>query len=253
MPRSEPSFWDDLRTSAGAWGRFPWLPAASVALTLTGTLSNGPAWPAGLLSLIFYAGWVGTERISYLRAFRSRPLTRSELWRLTRAFAPRYAVLSCLIAPLILPAIIALAATTPARGPADTGGFLLYANAVGLLISIAFTFVTSALAFTTRRVRDASRIGLRMIRTEWPACSGYVVVPPIVSFAIVRFVGPWSDADLLSRLLIVAGAPLLNLWFKGATVAFYLRRQEPGDDGAAFAGRTPPPPPPPPPRGDMQG
>jgi hypothetical protein len=172
---------------------------------------------------------------------------------LTRAFAPRYAVLSCLIAPLILPGIIVLAATTPARGPADTDGFLLYANAVGLLISIAFTFVTPALAFTTRRVRDASRIGLRMIRTEWPACSGYVVAPPIVSFAIVRFVGPWSDADLLSRLLIVACAPLLNLWFKGATAAFYLRRHEPGDSGAAFAGRTPPPPPPPPPLGDRLG
>lgn len=240
MPRGEPSFWDDLRTSVRAWGRFPWLPAASVALTLTGTLSNGPAWPAGLLSLIFYAGWFGTERISYLRAFRKRPLTRSEVWRLTRAFAPRYAVLGFVTAPLILPGIIVLAASRPAHGSADTSGFLLYANVVGLLISIAFAFVTPALAFTTRRVREALRIGLRMIRTEWPASGAYVLVPPLVSFAIVRFVGLWSDADFASRVLAVTLAPLLNLWFKGATAAFYLRRWEAGDNGAAFIPRTAP-------------
>jgi hypothetical protein len=252
MPRGEPSFRDDLRTSAAAWGRFPWLPAASISLTLAGILSNGPAWPAGLLSLIFYAGWLGTERISYLRAFRKRPVTRSELWRLTRAFAPRYAVLSCAIAPLIVPGIIVLAVTRPAHGPADTGGFRLYANVVGLLIGIAFTFVTPALAFTTRRVRHASRIGLRMIRTEWPACGAYLLVPPLVSFATVLFVGPWNDADLVSRVLAVTLAPLLNLWFKGATAAFYLRHWEAGDDGAAFAERTPPAAPAPP-SGDMHG
>lgn len=240
MPTGGPSFWEDLRTSGAAWGRFPWLPAASVVLTVTGTLSNGPLWPIAVLSLIFYAGWLGTERISYLRAFRKRPVTRSELWRLTRAFAPRYAMLGFVVAPLILPGIIVLAVSRPAHGSVDTAGFLLYSNVVGLLIGIAFTFVTPALAFTTRRVRHALRIGLRMIRTEWPACGGYVLVPPLVGFAIVQFVGPWNDADLASRVLAVTLAPLLNLWFKGATAAFYLRRWEVGDNGAAFVPRTAP-------------
>ena len=66
------------------------------------------------------------------------------------------------------------------------------------------------------------------------------MVPPFVSFAIVRFVGPWNDADLASRVLAVTLAPLLNLWFKGATAAFYLRRWEVGDNGAAFIPRIAP-------------
>jgi hypothetical protein len=239
MPKGEPSFGRDLRTSAAAWVRYPWLPVVSMVLTLTTTLFDGPVWPVGLLAVILYAGWLGTERICYLKAFRGRPVSIKELWRMTLSFAPRYAVLGAVVAVLITPASIMLAATAPADGSdPDLDGFLLYASVVGLVIGVTFTFIAPALAFTTRRVRQASRIGLRMIRTEWPACWGYVLVPPLVGFAIVRSVGPWGEADLASRLVTLTCGPLLNLWFKGATASFYLRRWETGDDGAAFTPRV---------------
>jgi len=252
MPGGEPSFWNDLRASAAAWVRFPWLPAVSVALTGASSLFDGLAWPVGFSSVIFTAGWIGTERICYLRAFRGRPITRGELWRMTRSFILRYAALGAVLSLLTVPAIIVLAATTPAGGSTAVDGFLLYASVVGVVFGVTCTFITPALAFTTRRLRDAARIGLSMIRTEWPACAGYVLVPPIASVAIIWAVGPWNEADLMSRLITLTCAPLLNLWFKGATAAFYLRRWETGDDGAAFVARAARAPGPPP-GGDVQG
>jgi len=252
MLDDQSSFWNDLRNSAAAWARFPWLPAVSVALTGGSALFDGVAWPLGLCSLLFTAGWIGTERICYLRAFRGRPITVGEVWRMTRSFILRYALLGAVLSLLMVPAIIVLAVTTPASGSGEVDGFLLYASVAGFLMGVGCTFIMPALAFTTRRLRNAARIGVSMIRTEWPACAGYVLVPPIASLAIIWAVGPWNDADLVSRLITLTCAPLLNLLFKGATAAFYLRRWKTGDDGAAFVGRTPPAAPPPP-SGDMQG
>jgi hypothetical protein len=238
MRRGEPSFWSDLLTSAAAWVKFPWLPVVSITLTVAADLSDGPWWPVSFLSLFVTAGWIGTERICYLRAFRERGITRDELRRMTLSFIPRFAILGMAVAPLIIPAVIVFAATAPTDGATDVAGFLLYANAVGFVLGVTCTFIMPALAFTTRRVRTAVRIGLRMIRTEWPTCWAYVLLPPLIGLAIVRSVGPWAEADLIPRLFALTGAPLLNLWFKGATAAFSLRRWETGDDGAAFIPRA---------------
>ena len=152
MSRGEPSFWNDLRTAAAAWVKFPWLPVVAIAFPFALELFEGPAWPAGLISAILYAGWLGTERICYLRFFRRRSITLRELWRMTRSFAPRYAFLGAVGALLIAPASIVLAATTPAGRSVDIDGFLLYAGVVGFVFGVTCTFITPALAFTTRRV-----------------------------------------------------------------------------------------------------
>jgi hypothetical protein len=239
MPgRDEPSFWGDLRRSAVVWLRRPWLPAISVALASGGFASGGVLWPVSLIVLLMTTGWVGTERIIYLRAFRGLPVRRRELVRMTLAFVPRYALLGGLFALLMLPATIALSAfRSPAGEDPNLSGFFWYVGAVGFTIGVALTFVTPALAFTTRRIREALSIGFRMISTEWPTAAPYVVVPPTLSFAILLLAAPWNDRALFTSIAITMGSTLLNLWFKGATAAFYLRRMSVGDDGAAFLHR----------------
>ncbi len=49
----------------------------------------------------------------------------------------------------------------------------------------------------------------------------------------LAMVSPLPSATV--GLAASAGAGLLNLWFKGAAAAFYLRRVEVGNEGAAFA------------------
>lgn len=103
-----------------------------------------------------------------------------------------------------------------------------------VVTDVSLTFVTPALAFSTRRVRRALAIGLRMIRSEWPVSAWYVLVPPLAAVLIVQILTRTSDVPVGIQLLTSAFATLLNLWFKGATAAFYLRRHDVGDDGAAF-------------------
>ncbi len=55
--------------------------------------------PAALFGL----GWLGTERIWFLRLFRGQTLTRNEAWSFTWSFLGRYLVLGLLMAALVAP------------------------------------------------------------------------------------------------------------------------------------------------------
>jgi hypothetical protein len=184
------------------------------------------------LSLLVTAGWIGTERICYLRAFRGKSIRAGELWRLTRAFLVRYAVLGLLLFVLFIP----LGALAYSRVLSDdprqvtiVGMYVLW-----VLVDVALTFVTPALAFSTRRVRRALAIGLQMVRSEWPSSAWYVLVPPLAAVFIAQILTRTSGVAIGVQLLTSAFATLLNLWFKGATAAFYLRRHDVGNDGSAF-------------------
>ena len=235
---AEPSFRDDLRLALAAWRRFPWLPAVSVGLAAVGQLPEEPVFLAlVLVSLMVTVGWVGTERICYLRAFRGKQIRVGELWRLTRAFLGRYAVLGMVVAVPLIAILIGVAITDTLTGsPSERwlGGFLVAMYVIFAFVDFALTFVTPALAFSTRRVRRALAIGLGMIRSEWPSSAWYVLVPPLAAVSIAQILTRTSDVGIGVQLLTSAFATLLNLWFKGATAAFYLRRHEVGDDGAAF-------------------
>jgi hypothetical protein len=93
-----------------------------------------------------------------------------------------------------------------------------------------FTFVTPALAFSTRRVSEALSIGWRTLWDGWPATAPYAVAAPLVLIGV---------GQLLSRTLGAGGSLaslvglLLALLFKGATAAYYLRIHRVGDFGAA--------------------
>lgn len=234
----EPSFGDDLRLALAAWRRFPWLPAVTVGLAAIGQLPEEPAFLALVfVPLIVTVGWVGTERICYLRAFRGKQIRVGELWRLTRAYLGRYSVLGMVAAtPLIALLIGVSIADVLTESPSERwlGGFLVAMYGVFALVDFALTFVTPALAFSTRKVRRALAIGLGMIRSEWPSSAWYVLVPPLAAVVVAQILTRTSDVAIGVQLVISAIATLLNLWFKGATAAFYLRRHDVGDDGAAF-------------------
>jgi hypothetical protein len=68
-----------------------------------------------------------------------------------------------------------------------------------------------------------------------------VLVPPLAVLIVVQLLGRGGDLGVGVQLIASIVAALLNLCFKGATAAFYLRRQQPEDEmnGAAFLPRFP--------------
>ena len=73
-----------------------------------------------------------------------------------------------------------------------------------------------------------------MIPEAWPKSAWYALIPPLAIVVFCRFL-PASFLGIWAQWLLVGLSQLLNLWFKGATAAFYLRRHEVGQDGAAHA------------------
>jgi hypothetical protein len=103
--------------------------------------------------------------------------------------------------------------------PAPSWRLLLLSALVTVVVDVACTFVTPAIVFTSHRVRDALRIGLRVLRASWPSTAPYALIPPlaVVAFALYSGLGPATSVPL------VAASTLLNLIVKGATAAYYLR------------------------------
>jgi hypothetical protein len=248
--KTEPSIWSDLVASVNVWRAHPLLPTIGVALSVGITLSNrrGPGVIVALLLGLYQAGFLGAARIWYLRAFRGLPFEPHELWPFVRAFMVRFVVLGLIVLGLVLPVL--LAAFLPLNFDHRAGSGihpwslpLLWGVFIG--VDFALTFVTPALSYSTRRVRTAFRLGLRMIRDEWPLSAPYVLIPPLA-------VGLAVQAIPHRRLWTVAAAAslvseLIAMAFRGAIARYYLRHVEVGDDGAAFVHKDPAAPPAPPP------
>ncbi len=253
-------FKQDLAAALRAWRRVPLLPVLSVALTFvplvflpapaagqrdTDVILGSRAWLLVLMSFplgLFAAGWVGTERIWYLRAYRGRTMRPKELLKLTWAFVWRYFLLALLVigVPMFVIFIVVMPRILSRRpiGPLPedpafrTAALIMFLWYI--LADVILTFVTPALAYSTRRVGRAFGIGLRMLRTEWPRSAGYTLVPPLALLLGLRTL-PESVLGRTADLVLSVAGVLLNLWFKGATAAFYLRRHSVGDDGSAFS------------------
>ncbi|MFP5219273.1 MAG: hypothetical protein ACLGIG_05985 [Actinomycetes bacterium] len=98
-----------------------------------------------------------------------------------------------------------------------------------LILDMVGTFVTPALVYSTWRVTEAVRLGVRLLRRSWPHAAVYVVVPPLALVLLNQVAQP---AWLLGAVGVVVAA-LLNLLVKGAVAAYYLRVMPvPGADGA---------------------
>lgn len=229
-------FKGDLKLALSTWGKAPALPLISLALAAVGYLP--PPWIFLLLPIsILGMGWVGTERVWYLRLFRGRGISPGELWKLTRAFILRYIFLGVIVGLVMLPVLFIVGMVAAEGFGRGTEGFPLSFFIpfliITVIIDVALTFVTPALAFTTGQIGAAFRIGFRTLREEWPRSAWYALIPP---FALV-IISRWTSSTGLETTQQTAfgiGAAMLNLWFKGATAAFYLRRHEVGVWGAAF-------------------
>lgn len=227
-------FCDDFSASWRAWRRVPGLPLTTVGLVVVERAlweaTRETAWfsiPAVVLGIVAL-GFYGTQRIWYLRGFRNDRLQRGELWSLTRAFLGRFFVLG-LLTSLVGAPITIVAANV------DGAGRVVAIVGWSLVLDFSLTFVTPAVAFSTRSTMAAVRLGARTIKHTWPRSRWYVLTPGLVATAL-WWVLPSSSGvgDWAFGLSAVAGS-LLALLFKGAGAAFYLRlHPEVGDTGAAY-------------------
>src|SRR5947199_2861264 len=98
------------------------------------------------------------------------------------------------------------------------------------------TFVTPALAYTTRSAVRSVGIGFAMIGQTWPRSALYVLCPPL-ALNLLNYIFPVGGLAL--QLLLTSVVTLVGLLAKGAIAAFYLReRGSYSEDGAAY--RVPP-------------
>jgi hypothetical protein len=234
---------NDLAQSAAALRTQPLLLIITLGLGLAPVLLVGPLGILNLPVVIFEAGFVGTQRIWFLRAVRGKQLRNDEIWPLTRAFIGRMVVLGLvtgiLASVVILPVLLLNAARLYQGGetlPTFPPSFLLAAVIVTLVVDVALTFVVPALSFTTKSVREAFRIGFRMIGETWPGSALYVLTPGILASSLGVALPP-SVMGRGGLLVVGALGAVLGLLFKGAIAALYLRlRPETGDDGSAYSG-----------------
>lgn len=235
--------WETFIRDAGAafavWRRFPLLPLITLGLT---ALSSGFIRWLFFLALVVWIlqiGWVGTERIWYLRGYRGMSLAPREALRFTRAFFGRY--LGLALATIIPTLVILLPSSILASLITDdpqVGQAITWAVSI-LLLDVFLTFVTPALAFTTSNVADAFKIGWRMLREGWPGTAWYALFPPMAVLALTYSRQPEDFEYDLLWISASCLAALINLLAKGAVAAFYLRQHDTGNDGSAFEKQAP--------------
>jgi hypothetical protein len=258
--RGEAGFVEDVLWAARVCARQPLLPVLTLALGLAPLVYGGgsrtqvsdgavtatapsPGQQAvtsviGLV-LLLLLGFPGTQRLWFLRAATGRRLTAGEVLPLTFRYFGRFFVLGCVFFGLALvfalPAVIDYARTfeVDAAGSVTVGtaGWpaLLVAAAGTVVLDVLFTFVTPAIVFSSHRVRDALRIGWRLLRATWPAGAAYVFVPPFAAVVMALYSGLRPAVSV--PLVVLATA--VNLLVKGATAAYYLRLVRPaGEDGS---------------------
>src|SRR5439155_25886579 len=92
-------------------------------------------------------------------------------------------------------------------------GLYLGLTAVAILLDFALTFVTPALAFSTRRAKEALAMGLRMIPSEWPRAALYVLVPPLAILLVAHLVPGIASFRRLSHDFdaLTKGRPLPSI------------------------------------------
>ena len=196
-------------------------------------------------SLVYGAGERGVF-VKLQRLVRKLPVIPVILTVLAFNFLGRYLVLALLAVLILGLATIPLAFvwTATLDGPSTPdsagAGFLWWVAPPFFVAMIAGTFVTPALAFSTRRVGTALRIGLRTILRTWPACVPYLVAPVVVGWAtLFPAISLSARASLGSRAVHAVMTAVSSLALSsliGATARMYLRRFPTGDDGAVPSG-----------------
>ena len=236
----------DLGLALRAWRKAPALPLLTIALPALWFVMNSSGSVIlellAILPLLFTIGFYGTQRLWYLRVWRGRDLSPGEVWRFSWSFLGRFVVLGLFVGwPLVVVygVFTFFVIADQRRGPVEPAYYIGIA-VFSLALDFLLTFVTPALAYTTRSASQALTLGVRMIRATWPAGALYVFFPPLALQLLIY--QPQRAAGLSTAVFVVASAvaALVNLLFKGAVAAFYLRQvPDVGDDGAVVGLRHP--------------
>jgi hypothetical protein len=232
---SEPGFRDDLRLSLSAWRAAPAMPTLTAALAALASLPivfaghPGAATATSFLLLpvsLFILGFRGTARVWFVRVWQGNAMSLGEVWTLSWRFLGRMLVLGLLVA---IPYAAALGIFYGAIYPAGFSALTTLGIAGGIstfLLDVALTFVVPAIVFTSPSAREACRIGLRMLKEHRRHALAYLLAPPlalaVVSRLIVRAT-PGGAVYLIEQVVIA----LLDVLFKGAITAYYLRHAPP--------------------------
>jgi hypothetical protein len=210
---------EDLQAALVAWLKTPLLPVFSVGIAMasSGLGLRGIGGWLGIFLGLLGIGWLGTERLWYQRVFEGTGVSVAELWLATWRYFPRFFVLALLLVVPLIPTMvwarIAGGVTSPIR---------LVASVTAAILSVLVVFVLPALAFTTTRVREGLRIGIRILREDWSRCRWYALFPALAAVAAERLsvletAVPGTVWTVLSAVALVA--------FDGAVVRYYLRRE----------------------------
>ena len=237
-------FWTDLASAARALRRQPSVPLVSVvpwllpAILIPSTSGRHSAvlrlagFLGYLASLFFLLGWYGAERVFFQRHLDGKPVTLRHLLNLVKEFMGRFFVLGLPFGIVFAAFFAAAFKVHPPRGGPMPAWFPLTFCVLVVPMDFALTFVTPALAYTTRSAARALGIGFAMIRQTWPRSAFYVLCPPL-AVNILSVVYPVSIPG--ARLVLDVVLALAWLLAKGAIAAFYLReRGSYSDDGAAY-------------------
>ncbi len=251
-PESAPSrlgFAADVASAAKALIRQPSVPLVSLAVVLLHGDTSPSSVHSAVASLVitvatfaemlFYAGWLGAERVFFQRQLEGTPVSLPHLLRLVKSFIGRFVSLGILFMIVIFASIFALAcvhgidiAHLPDTGAQFPLSFQVSFAALAIVMDFALTFVTPALAFTTRSAWRSLGIGFAMIRQTWPRSALYVLCPPL-ALSVMNLMFP--SGGVVFHFILTAVLTLVGLVAKGAIAAFYLReRGSYSDDGAAY-------------------
>jgi|ERR1700722_689875 len=232
-------FLSDLRWSFRVWQRRPGfvLLVAVVLLVLRVSLVSPISY---LVVAVFVAGFVGTERIYYLRAFYDHDFSLREVPRLTKRFIGRFVCFSLLVGipgGIIFGIVLASEEGIHPASKGVSSALPLRVSitylAITLVVDALLTFATPILVFTTRSAREAFVLGVRFIRHTWPRSACYVFTPGLTIGALA-LVFPQSELSESVDVIISVVGGLLAFAFKGAAVPYFLRCIDVvGDDGAA--------------------
>jgi hypothetical protein len=237
----------DLKWSANTLRASPYFVLVSVGLVAIFDLSSRgvirPRAVSGLLSLVvevFLIGFVGAQRVWFLRKLQGTRFEAREVWTVPWRFFGRFLCLSLLGTLLVIPVVVPLAIATAHDHTAATRNvpvshWVTVGVVIGaFLVDVALTFVVPALALNVRSVKTSIRLGWNVTKSTWPTNAWYMFTPGATLVAIAAVL-PNSVASSGVYLVVGVISALLNLWFKGAIVAFYVRSVSPAStDGSAY-------------------
>src|SRR5438094_6983028 len=185
-----------------------------------------------LATLFFQLGWYGAERVFFQRRFRDQPVAVRHLLGLVGPYIGRFFAVGLPFGIVFSGfCFAAFRVHRPVGGPMP-GWFHVGAGLFLLGIDFALTFVTPALAYTTRSALRVMGIGFALIRQTWPSSALYVLCPPL-ALNLLHLIYPVGNSAVqwaISSLLL-----FVSLLAKGAIAAFYLReRGSYSENGAAY-------------------